>query len=77
MELKPSYKSGEFYLVFVTSIVSMLVLTGVIPSEKADEIQSLLVQAIGGIVALGTVIGYLLARTELKKKQMELSAVKG
>jgi NhaP-type Na+/H+ or K+/H+ antiporter len=72
--MKTGLKTSEFYVTLVSMLVSLLVMTGVLEPDKASEISELIVQAIGGIVALGTVIGYLLSRTELKKEEMRLQA---
>ena len=69
-------KSTEFYLTISSLIVGLLTMTGLLSPEKSGEVTELIVQAIGGIVALGTLISYILSRTQLKETQMKLEAQK-
>ena len=71
---KSGIKTSEFYVTLVSTLVSLLVMTGVIEPSYANQLTDLVVQAIGGVVALGTVIAYILSRTELKKEEMRLQA---
>ena len=74
--MKTGLKSSEFYVTLVSMVVSLLVMSGVLEPSEANQLSELVVQAIGGVVALGSVISYILSRTELKKEEMRL-AVKG
>jgi hypothetical protein len=56
-----------------TTITYILVATGVVGSDKAGDVGELMLQAITGIVALGTIISLHLSRTEIKKKQMDIA----
>jgi hypothetical protein len=75
--MKAGYKTTEFYLTLVTTVVSLLVMAGILSPTEASEIAELAVQAISGIVALGVLIGYFFSRTEVKKKQIELENGEG
>ena len=72
--MKSGFKTSEFYVTLVSTLVSLLVMAGVVEPSYQSELTDLVVQAIGGIVALGSVLGYLLSRTELKKEEMRLQA---
>ena len=72
MDIKPGYKSMEVWNSIVATAVALLVMAGVIEPARQNEVTELIVQAVGGVVALGSVLGLLLARTELKKTQMQL-----
>jgi hypothetical protein len=64
------YKTSEFYMILVPTIVSMLVLTGVIPMEGQSDFAELLKESVSGIVAIVAIVSYILSRTELKKVEM-------
>lgn len=72
--MKSGLKTSEFYVTLVSTIVSLLVMAGVVEPAYQSELTDLVVQAVGGIVALGSVIAYLLSRTELKKEELRLQA---
>jgi hypothetical protein len=65
--MKPGYQTSEFWVTLGGTIVSLLVMAGFLEPSKSGEIAALVTQAIGGIVALGSIISYVLSRTELKK----------
>ena len=70
MEVKPGYKTSEFIATMVGSIVSLMVMAGVIEPTSASEIQELTIQIVSGIVALGVLVSYILSRTEVKKEAL-------
>lgn len=74
--MKIGVKSSEFFVTLGSLIVSLLVMSGLIAPERSSEVQEVIVQAIGGIVALGTIVSYIYSRTVLKQEEMK-SQVKG
>lgn len=73
MELKPGIKTSEGWGTIVATVVSLLVMAGVLKPEDSSLITDLATQAVGGIVALGVLATYILARVDLKKKALEVS----
>jgi len=71
MDIKSGAKTSEFYLTLVSLIVSLLVMAGVIEPSRASEATELITQVIGGIVAAITIVSWIIARTDLKKTQLE------
>jgi len=74
--MQPGLKTSEFYVTLGSMIASLLVMSGLIAPEKTGEVQEVIVQAIGGLVALGTVVAYIYSRTTLKRTELE-TQVKG
>lgn len=72
--MKKGFTTSEFYVTLASTVVSLLVMAGVIEPANASQLTDLVVQAIGGIVALGSVIAYILSRTELKKTDLQVKA---
>lgn len=72
--MKSGLKTSEFYVTLVSTVVSLLVMAGVVEPAYQNELTDLVVQAVGGVVALGSVIAYLLSRTELKREELRLQA---
>ena len=70
--MKNGLKTSENLYPLASTIAYLLVLIGVIPTDYASEMSELIVQAIAGIVALGTIAMYMVSRTELKKKEIEV-----
>ena len=74
--MKSGLKSTEFYVTLVSTIVSLLVMAGLVQPTEADQVTELVVQAIGGIVALGSIIAYIYSRTVIKQEEIRAN-VKG
>ena len=70
--MKEGLKTSENLYPLASTIAYLLVLTGVIPNDYASEMSELIIQAIAGIVALGSIAMYIISRTELKKKEIEV-----
>jgi hypothetical protein len=70
--MKNGLKTSENLYPLASTIAYLLVLAGIIPTDYASEMSELIVQAIAGIVALGTIAMYMVSRTELKKKEIEV-----
>lgn len=66
--MKSGVKTSEFYLVLGNMIAGLMVMTGFLLPERLDEVGTLVSQAIGAIVALGSLVGYIVSRTEYKSK---------
>lgn len=74
METTSGYKTSEFPMAVVPSIVGMLVAFGVIQPEEANAMVDMGTRIIGGILALVLLYTYIRGRVDLKKQSMNLSA---
>ena len=70
MKIKAGLKSSEFYLSLVPTVVSMLVLTGVISVTDENMIVQLGQDIIAGVVALFSIVTYIQARRDIKITSM-------
>lgn len=67
MTLKSGFKTSEFYMTLIPTVVSMLVISGVLPSDDQQQVLELVKDAIAGIVAVTGIVTYIMGRTEVKK----------
>lgn len=78
--MKSGIKSSEFYMSLAALVTGLLVMGGYLVPERQTEVTELVSQAIGGAVALFSLINYTLSRTELKKsfsKEQSSTPVQG
>jgi hypothetical protein len=70
LEMTPGYKTTEFYQTLIATIVpnliTLLVLSKLIPSDTASALTSALVAVINGIVTLWVTIKYQQTRAQVK-----------
>jgi len=64
--MKEGYKTTEFWVTLVTSIVGLLVLLGIITPDKSTEIVTLTQQIIASVMIIVPQIGYILSRGKAK-----------
>ncbi len=74
METTAGYKTSEFPMAVIPSIVGMLVAFGAIKPEDANAMVELGTRVIGGILALVLIYTYIRGRVELKKQALNLTA---
>ena len=67
MPIKSGFKTSEFYLTLIPTIISMLVLAGVVPVESQTQVLEMVKDAVAGIVAIVGIVSYITGRTEVKK----------
>lgn len=65
-DLKPGWKTSEFWLTAVTSVLSILVMAGAIGPDDSSRLVALVKDVIAGVIALIGVIGYVAGRVKLK-----------
>lgn len=70
MDIKPGYKTSEFYIALVGPAISLLIAFGVISPDQGEEIESAAVQLIMAIfaviVAVAPVVTYIWSRAKVK-----------
>lgn len=68
--MKSGLKTTEFYQSLVYGIIGFVMLSGQVPIEDADMIQEYIMQVIGGIISLVSLIGYVSGRVSIKKEMI-------
>ena len=71
--MKPGVKTSEFYVTMLPVVIAGLVYTGVIGDTDTDMIISLVKDVIAGVVALFSIVSYILSRSHLKKEILKSS----
>lgn len=78
--MKPGWKTSEFWITLVTTVVALLVMLQVLSQAEADSLRAQLVQlvqVIGGLyLAVQPLIEYIRARTELKSDMFRADLLK-
>lgn len=75
MEVKQGILTTEFWVSVIPTIVSLLVLTGVVGTSEVESVTGLFEDIIAGAVALFSIISYVSARTSLKREQIKLQGL--
>ena len=65
-EPKKGIRTTEFWLTAVTSVLSLLVLAGVLGPDESSRIVSTIKDILAGVIALFSVIAYISGRVKLK-----------
>jgi len=63
METKPGYKTTEFWLSTVATVIGFLLASGLLEGQEAD---SWVMKVVGGVVAVLTALGYNASRAKVK-----------
>lgn len=71
--MKPGVKTSEFYVTMLPVVIAGLVYTGVIGDTDTDMIISLVKDVIAGVVALFSIVSYILSRSHLKREILKSS----
>lgn len=71
--MKPGVKTSEFYVTMLPVVIAGLVYTGVIGDSDTDMIISLVKDVIAGVVALFSIVSYILSRSHLKREILKSS----
>lgn len=69
-EIKPGYKTTEFWITMVQSIAGIAVTVGVFTPDIADTLVKGITSVVGGVVAIISVVSYIRGRTEVKLGQI-------
>ena len=69
--MKNGFLTSEFWVTTLTTVASLFVLSGYIPSGDSTQLVDLGKQVISGIIALASIISYVQGRVELKKTMLE------
>lgn len=72
MKIKPGIQTTEFYVTMLPVVISGLMFTGIIEPNDTDYVISLVKDIIAGVVALFSIISYVLSRSHLKREVLRL-----
>lgn len=67
-------RTSSFWISAVSSVVGLLVLSGVMTSEEGDSLSKAIQAAAGAIVSIATTLGYIVTRTQLKQSVVHATA---
>ena len=70
--LKPGVNTSEFWITLSTTIVGILVMVGVVSPSESNNFNQALTAVIGGIIMVIPAIVYIVNRSWLKSKAMNL-----
>lgn len=73
MQINNGIKTSEFWVTLLPTVIAMLVVTGVIDPGDTDMTMSLAKDAVAGIVALVSIVTYIVNRSNLKKEIVKAS----
>jgi len=71
-EVKSGVKTTEFAVTILTTIASVLVLSGILKPEDATQFVELGSQIVAGVLALVVVVSYIRGRVNIKTEQLKL-----
>lgn len=71
MNIQKGYTTSEFIATLAAMVTYILVVTGIIPADKAGDIGQMVITGITGIIAIVALVSYILSRTEVKKSALE------
>jgi hypothetical protein len=66
MDLKPGWKTTEFWTSMATAITGLMTMVGVFTPSQANDVVTGVTQAAGGLVAVVPVVFYALSRGKVK-----------
>ena len=72
VEVKSGVKTTEFAVTILTTISSMLVVSGILKPEDATQFVELGSQIVAGVLALIVVVSYIRGRVNVKTEQLKL-----
>ena len=64
-------KTSSFWISAVSSVVGLLVLSGVMTSEEGDSLSKAIQAAAGAVVSIATTLGYIITRLQLKQSVVD------
>ena len=67
-DVKPGWRSTEFWVTIITAIPGILVMLQLVPSADEPTLETLATKLAAGVVSAITVYKYIHSRTELKKE---------
>lgn len=72
MEIKPGYKTSEFWLTLVSTLVSGAVALGLLPTGEGEQLQGGLAAIVTGVFAVIPVALYIWSRVKVKTAVSEI-----
>jgi len=69
--MKSGLSTSSFWISAVSSVVGLLVLSGVMTSEEGDSLSKAIQAAAGAVVSIATTLGYVYTRLSLKQSVVD------
>lgn len=73
--LKPGVKTSEFWVMIVTQVLGLLVLSGHLSASTAADLTQPITNIIGGVLMIVTAVAYIYSRTKIKSEVIKSSVV--
>lgn len=67
MEIKPGYKTTEFWVTIVAKVIALLAALGVFTPEQVSAVTRAITQLVGVVGVVVAAFGYSVARGSVKK----------
>lgn len=71
MKVKSGFATSEFWMAFLPTLASLLVLSGVVGADDSNYLVALGKDVVAGVVALISILKYVQSRTEIKVEAMK------
>lgn len=75
--MKPGIQTSEFWITFLSTVIGLLVMLGIIVPSQANVLIQNLSIIVGAIFSVVPAIAYILGRTWLKSKMMNSQPTQG
>ena len=66
-----SWQTTEFWAMLITNLVGIAIVTGGVGAEEGEEIGNALKAIAGAAISIGTTLGYIKGRVDVKKAKAE------
>lgn len=70
MNIKSGVQTSEFWVTLITSIIGLLVMTGIVSPNESNNLVQSLTAIVGGIIMIAPAVTYIFGRTWLKRKAL-------
>ena len=67
-DVKPGWKTTEFWLSIVTAVLGIVVMLGYITPEQSTTLGTAISSIVGGVMTVISTIGYALSRAKTKSR---------
>jgi hypothetical protein len=74
-DIKPGWKTTEFWVSIGGAIAGLGVLTGMFTPEESEQINASMTTIIGGVMTVVSVIGYALTRGKAKQGTLDIQTI--
>jgi uncharacterized protein YunC (DUF1805 family) len=69
--MKKAWQTTEFWAALITNLLGIAMLMGYVNVEEGEELGNALKSIAGAVISIATTLGYIKARTDVKKARIE------